>query len=46
VKNMQINAKPLVLTDSAIARQVRLMVGAVTGKSETPAKKKAFSLFG
>jgi pilus assembly protein CpaE len=45
VKTMQINAKPLVLTDSAISRQVRLMVGSVTGKSETPAKKKkAFSL--
>ena len=45
VKNMQISAKPLVLTDSAISRQVRLMVGSVTGKSETPAKKKkAFSL--
>ena len=47
VKNMQISAKPLVLTDSAISRQVRLMVNSVTGKSEAPAKKKkAFSLFG
>ncbi len=47
VKNMQISAKPLVLTDSAISRQVRLMVSSVTGKSEAPAKKKkAFSLFG
>ncbi len=45
VKNMQISAKPLVLTDSAISRQVRLMVSAVTGKSDTAAKKKkAFSL--
>jgi hypothetical protein len=44
---MQISAKPLVLTDSAISRQVRLMVSSVTGKSEAPAKKKkAFSLFG
>jgi hypothetical protein len=44
---MQISAKPLVLTDSAISRQVRKMVSAVTGKSEsTGKKKKAFSLFG
>ncbi len=46
VRNMQINATPLVLSDSAIARQIRQMVNAVTGKSTTPAKKKAFSLFG
>jgi pilus assembly protein CpaE len=46
VRNMQINATPLVLSDSAIARQIRQMVNAVTGKSQTPAKKKAFSLFG
>ena len=47
VRNMQISAKPLVLTDSAISRQVKLMVNAVTGKSETTGKKKkAFSLFG
>jgi pilus assembly protein CpaE len=47
VRNMQISAKPLVLTDSAISRQVRKMVSAVTGKSEsTGKKKKAFSLFG
>ncbi|MGB8028908.1 MAG: AAA family ATPase [Terracidiphilus sp.] len=47
VRNMQISAKPLVLTDCAISRQVRQMVHAVTGKSETTAKrKKAFSLFG
>ncbi len=45
VRNMQISAKPLVLTDSAISRQVRQMVSSVTGKSETPAKrKKAFGL--
>ncbi len=45
VRNMQISAKPLVLTDSAISRQVRQMVSAVTGKSDTGAKKKkAFSL--
>lgn len=46
VRNMQINATPLVLSDSAIARQIRQMVNAVTGKSEKPAKKKGFSLFG
>ena len=47
VRNMQISAKPLVLLDSAISRQIRKMVSAVTGKSETSAKKKkAFSLFG
>lgn len=45
VKNMQISAKPLVLSDSAISRQVRLMVSAVTGKSDTAVKKKkAFGL--
>ncbi len=45
VKNMQISAKPLVLTDSPISRQVRKMVSAVTGTSDTAGKKKkAFSL--
>ena len=48
VRNMQISATPLVLTDSPISRQIRKMVSAVTGKSETAAKKKIFnlSLFG
>jgi pilus assembly protein CpaE len=48
VRNMQISAKPLVLADSPIARQVREMVSAVTGKSDSTAKKKkkGFSLFG
>jgi hypothetical protein len=46
VRNMQISAKPLVLSDSAISRQVWKMVNAVTGKSEPVKKKKAFSLFG
>jgi hypothetical protein len=42
---MQISATPLVLTDSPISRQIRKMVNAVTGKSETvPAKKKIFSM--
>lgn len=44
VRNMQINATPLVLSDTAIARQIRQMVNAVTGKSQTPAKKKGFGL--
>lgn len=45
VRNMQISATPLVLTDSPISRQIRKMVGAVTGKSEpTASKKKIFSL--
>jgi hypothetical protein len=44
---MQISAKPLVLSDSPIARQVREMVSAVTGKSDTATKKKkkAFGIF-
>jgi len=44
VRNMQINASPLVFADSAIARQIRQMVNAVTGKTATPAKKKGFGL--
>jgi pilus assembly protein CpaE len=46
VRNMQISATPLVLTDSPISRQIRKMVSAVTGKSEIAAKnkKKSFSL--
>jgi hypothetical protein len=35
-----------VFADSAIARQIRQMVNAATGKTAAPAKKKAFSLFG
>lgn len=48
VRNMQISAKPLVLLDSGISRQIRQMVNAVTGKSETPGKKKKgfINLFG
>jgi pilus assembly protein CpaE len=44
VRNMQISATPLVLTDSPVSRQIRKMVSAVTGKSETVVKKKIFSL--
>ena len=40
VRNMQISATPLVLADSPISRQIRQMVSAVTGKSDTAAKKK------
>lgn len=49
VRNMQIKATPLVLSDSAISRQVKLMVRAVTGTGDAPAKKKkgfSLSLFG
>jgi pilus assembly protein CpaE len=44
----QISATPLVLSDSSISRQIKKMVSAVTGKSDSPAKKKGFSfnLFG
>ncbi len=44
VRDMQVNATPLVLSDTAIARQIRKMVSGVTGKSATPAKKKGFGL--
>jgi pilus assembly protein CpaE len=46
VRNMQISATPLVLTDSPISRQIRKMVSAVTGKSDSTVKnnKKSFSL--
>ena len=37
---MQISAKPLVLLDSAISRQIRKMVDAVTGKSEATGQKE------
>jgi len=49
VRNMQINASPLVLKDSAISRQIWQMVNAVTGKMPAPAKKKSgfgLNLFG
>jgi pilus assembly protein CpaE len=44
VRNMQINASPLIFADSAIARQIRLMVNAVTGKTQNHGKKKGFGL--
>ena len=41
VRNMQISATPLVLTDSPISRQIQKMVSAVAGKSETAANGKS-----
>ncbi len=47
VRKMQINATPLVLADSAITRQIRLMTKAVIGGDAAPEpKKKGFKLFG
>jgi pilus assembly protein CpaE len=46
VRRMQVNASPLVLTDSAVSRQILLMAGAVTGEVAAKPKKKVFNLFG
>jgi pilus assembly protein CpaE len=46
VRKMQINATPLALADSPIARLIKQMARAATGQVETQAKKKGFSLFG
>ena len=48
VRKMQINATPLVLADSAITRQIRLMAKSITGVDATApvTKKKGFKLFG
>jgi pilus assembly protein CpaE len=47
VRKMQINATPLVLADSAITRQIRLMAKSVSGvESAGSEKKKGFKLFG
>jgi pilus assembly protein CpaE len=48
VRKMQIHATPLVLADSAITRQIQLMVKSVAGaEASAPAeKKKGFKLFG
>ena len=43
VQSKQINATPLVLSDSPISRQIRQMVSAASGKTVSPAKKKGFS---
>jgi pilus assembly protein CpaE len=46
VRKMQINATPLALADTPIARLIRQMARAATGQAETQTKKKGFSLFG
>jgi pilus assembly protein CpaE len=47
VRKMQINATPLVLADSAITRQIRLMAKSIAGGDAAPEpKKKGFKLFG
>jgi pilus assembly protein CpaE len=46
VRKMQIHATPLVLADSAITRQIHLMVKSVSGAEAAPVKKKGFKLFG
>jgi pilus assembly protein CpaE len=47
VRKMQINATPLVLADSAITRQIKLMAKSITGADGVPEpKKKGFRLFG
>ena len=47
VRDMQISATPLVMTDSAITRQIRQMVKSATGVETTgKQKKKGFRLFG
>ena len=45
VRRMQIDASPLVLGDTAIARHIRQMANAVTGQP-VEEKKKGFRLFG
>ena len=46
VKRMQVNATPLVLTDSAVSRKILQMAGEVTGELAAKPKKKVFNLFG
>jgi hypothetical protein len=46
VQRMQVNATPLVLTDSAISREINQMAYAVTGETPVKPKKKVFNLFG
>lgn len=47
VQKMQINASPLVLGDSSLARTIRQMADSVSPKPSAPqAKRKGFSLFG
>jgi len=42
---MQINATPLALANSPVAREIRRMARSLSGDYSAPAKKK-FSLFG
>jgi pilus assembly protein CpaE len=46
LRKMQINATPLVLGDSAVARLIKQMASSVHGEPEAQGKKKAFSIFG
>jgi pilus assembly protein CpaE len=46
VQRMQVNATPLVLTDSPISREINQMAYAVTGEAPVKPKKKVFNLFG
>lgn len=46
VRKMQINASPLVLGDSSLAKMIRQMAESVNPKSKPEKKKKGFSLFG
>jgi len=46
VQKMQINATPIVMADSAITREVKMMAKAASGwEAEVKPKKKAFGLF-
>ena len=46
VQRMQVNATPIVLTDSAISREINRMAYEVTGETPVKPKKKVFNLFG
>jgi len=46
VRRNQINATPLVLGESSLAKRIRQMAASITGQPEEPVKKKGFSFFG
>ena len=49
IRKMQVEGKPLVLTENALAEVIREMADSVTGRESSPdtkKKKKRFSLFG
>jgi pilus assembly protein CpaE len=46
MRKMQINATPLALGDSPVARMIKQMANSVKGEREVLTKKKAFSFFG